>query len=745
MKRLIGRESQRRSGILFLSCLCVASAALLGPALAAQHALLVGASGYAEEIPPLEGPPNDVAYIYQALRQRGFPDAHIRVLLDRAPEGSGLVAHGPASRAMILSELDALSARAEPDDFVLVFLSGHGSQQPGAQDVTEGDGLDELFLPSDAGGWSDSSKAIENAVIDDELGRKVDAIRRRGAFVWIIVDSCHSGTMTRGVRDDSMRVKQITPQRLGVPAELLSRATRAAQTRQDSDSDGSAFLDGIEREASSGGLVAFFAAQANQPAIETRASRISPDGAWRSLFSTVLGQKLMQGSAVTYRDLAHQVLAGYDTYGSDAPSPLFEGDLDRPLFGAAGAATTRLPVTITEDDRLQLAAGRLHGLAEGSTIALYPLDGAEDSPIAMARLAARGLVESELALIDGDVEDLPFRMMAEIAAKPISLTLRVARPYAPASPAAERVRDAVARLADEAQAAGGAQWDFVAPDAEADVYLRVAKDRIWYLPASGTWRRDGRDRSFSEPVGASVDAVAADLGNRLRRLATGHNLVRISHDVPGNRGARALEIKTYVLRDPTPPHRRAASGPPDAYACSARPPLILPPAAEPIDLAVSPAIYHCDTIYLELVNRTDRPTDVTLLFLDSVGELQSVPLREARVHPHGRLPVMPLQIATWDWSAGAPSTIGIERIIVIAVARRPGDDLSFVADFGYLAGSGRTRGFPVGAFGSLQTLLEAAALQGGRTRSAGAAAASNMEQASMQVIRWETSLRRGGP
>ncbi len=745
MKRPVGRGRRPRAGGLFLFCLWLTSAPLAAPALAAQHALLVGASGYAEEIPPLEGPPNDVAYIYQALRQRGFPEAQIRILLDRVPEGSGLAAHGPATRDTILAEFDALAARAEADDFVLIFLSGHGSQQPGAQDPSEGDGLDELFLPSDAGGWSDSGKAIENALIDDELGRKVGAIRRRGAFVWIIVDSCHSGTMTRGVRDDAVRVKQITPQRLGVPAELLSRAARSAETKPLSETETSEFLDGLEREASSGGLVAFFAAQDNQPAIETRVSRISHDGAWRSLFSTVLGQKLLQGSAVTYRDLAHQVLAGYDTYGSGAPSPLFEGDLDRPLFGAAGEATSRLPVSLSEDDTLKLAAGRLHGLAEGSTIALYPLDSADDSPIAMARLAARGLVESELALIDGDVEELPFRMMAEIAAKPISLTLRVARPYAPSSPAAELVRDAVARLADGAQAAGGAQWEFVAPDAEADVYLRVADDRVWYLPASGTWRRDGRDRSVSEPLAGSVDDVTAALGHRLRRLATGQNLLRIAREAPGNRGARALQIQTHVLRDPTPPSRRATSGPTDAYACSARPPLILPEAAAPVDLAISPAIYHCDTIYLELVNRTDRPTDVTLLFLDSAGELQSIPLREPRIAPHGRLPVLPLLIATWDWTARAPSTIGTERIIVIAVPRRPGDDLSFVADFSYLAGSGQTRGFPVGALGSLQSLLEAAASQGGRTRSAGAAAASNIEQASMQVILWETSLRRASP
>ena len=39
---------------------------------------------------------------------------------------------------------------------------------------------------------------VENAIVDDEIRIWVSAIRATGALVWVIVDTCHAGTMTRG-------------------------------------------------------------------------------------------------------------------------------------------------------------------------------------------------------------------------------------------------------------------------------------------------------------------------------------------------------------------------------------------------------------------------------------------------------------------------------------------------------------------------------------------------------------------
>ena len=80
----------------------------------------------------------------------------------------------------------------------MIFLSGHGSQQPDQPPLDEDDGLDETFLPADIGDWDGTKMTVANAIIDDELRTWLDAICRKGARVWLIADTCCSGTLIRG-------------------------------------------------------------------------------------------------------------------------------------------------------------------------------------------------------------------------------------------------------------------------------------------------------------------------------------------------------------------------------------------------------------------------------------------------------------------------------------------------------------------------------------------------------------------
>lgn len=725
----------------FLACVLVAAVVLAPAALADRHALLIGASDYRNGIPPLDGPPNDVALLYQVLMERGFEPDNVRTLVDRVPEGAPHTASGRPTRTGILSQLDSLTARAAADDFVLIYLSGHGSQQPAAQDPTEGDGLDEVFLPSDVGEWSRSDKGFENVLVDDELGRKIAAIRRKGAFVWVVIDSCNSGTMTRAVQDNAIRVKRVDPIRLGLPEELAIRPPDVAlEPPRQNRTAASAFLDELAGEPRVGGLVTFFAAQDYELAIETRISRVSEDGAWRSLFSTVLGQAILRGGVQSYEELARHVMAGYDNFGRDAPSPLFEGDLDRPLFGEIGETEPRLIASLAEDGSLRMAAGTLHGLRVGSTVALFPFADDPAGPIVRARIAESGLVESRLVLLEGDIYDLPDRMTAVQESKVIPTTVRVARPYLSDSPSAKRISKALDRLAAETAESGSGKWSFVPPDGEADIYLRLAEGRIWYLFASGAWVRAGRGQSVSEPVAESIGAAAEQLADRLGALAIGRNLLRISRELIAGETAKALEVTAFLLRDQASAEERTKSSPPDARACSPRPPSRPSAAAEAVDPLSPLTLFHCDTLYLDLKNRSKNPMDLTLLFLDSKGDLEAIPLKEPRLHPGSGSKLPPLQIATWDWVAGQPSTVGIERLMIIAVERRTKDDLSFIADFRYLAKSTRTRNFAEGTFGDLQALLESATLQSGQTRSTLNSSDSSVERSTIRVIRWETAL-----
>ncbi|HEY2827166.1 MAG TPA: caspase family protein [Pirellulales bacterium] len=131
-----------------------------------RHALLVGCTKYFNhEGWQLEGPANDVQLLREVLTKHfGFESANITTLVDGIDDQ-----HSP-TKANIRREFENLAARAHDRDQIVVLLSGHGSQQP-EQDSTAPsdhklDGLDEIFLPADAGEWDEGQHSVTNVILD---------------------------------------------------------------------------------------------------------------------------------------------------------------------------------------------------------------------------------------------------------------------------------------------------------------------------------------------------------------------------------------------------------------------------------------------------------------------------------------------------------------------------------------------------------------------------------------------------
>ena len=198
-------------------------AVMATPCLAQErYALLVGVGRYPhlEAQMQLYGPRNDVRLAEVHLLAEGFKPGNIAILSDETTD--------PPDRAHIIGALETLKKRLQDGDFVLLYFSGHGSRQPvKTKSVEELDGYDEIFLPSDVRGWNKSIGAVQNAILDNEIGDFLKSYRRRGTNVWLIFDSCHSGTMTRGVGDDSVRARMVPDEALGIPPTQASGPLRS--------------------------------------------------------------------------------------------------------------------------------------------------------------------------------------------------------------------------------------------------------------------------------------------------------------------------------------------------------------------------------------------------------------------------------------------------------------------------------------------------------------------------------------
>jgi hypothetical protein len=144
--------------------------------------LLIGIDKYTG-VPPLVGSANDAQKMRRfAQTYWGYRDDQIKVLLDEQ-----------ATRNGILTAIDTWLIRSsQPRDRVLFYYSGHGSQ---IQDTNgdEEDGYDETLVSVDT---QVEQGTYRNMVLDDELQGRFDQLRDRQ--VTIIIDSCHSGTATRG-------------------------------------------------------------------------------------------------------------------------------------------------------------------------------------------------------------------------------------------------------------------------------------------------------------------------------------------------------------------------------------------------------------------------------------------------------------------------------------------------------------------------------------------------------------------
>ncbi len=167
----------------------LAASLLAAPSLHAQpgpriFALLVGINDYLHAR-KLQGCVNDAQLIAEALSP--ITDARdVTKLLD-----------ADATRSAFLRAWDARTSAARPGDTIILTFAGHGGQQTQARPGNETDFLDETLIFHAYAPQPRQNRA--ELIIDDELGNRLAASGAKGIRTIFLSDSCHAGTLTRGI------------------------------------------------------------------------------------------------------------------------------------------------------------------------------------------------------------------------------------------------------------------------------------------------------------------------------------------------------------------------------------------------------------------------------------------------------------------------------------------------------------------------------------------------------------------
>ena len=103
-----------------------------------------------------------------------------------------------AIRSRVLADIKAAAAKLKRNDIFFLTYSGHGGQVPNTGHDLEPDGFDETWC------------LYDGELIDDEL---YTALKQfvSGVRIFVLSDSCHSGTVLRAIQFSALGVAPVRP------------------------------------------------------------------------------------------------------------------------------------------------------------------------------------------------------------------------------------------------------------------------------------------------------------------------------------------------------------------------------------------------------------------------------------------------------------------------------------------------------------------------------------------------------
>jgi Caspase domain len=756
-----------------------------------KYALIVGVSGTGKLAPPkggaydkkkLVGPKNDVPLIWHTLKGFGFKPENMVVLSDgintSSPGDGDKVAaaqmkiNGQPTAERILHHLRDFVGKVEEKDTVVFYFAGHGTyinddDEGKAQDLanqdSEPDGLDELLLPLDAK-YNSADDRLENVIRDDEI-RKILATTK--GLVWLIVDACHSGDLTRGTAVTRFvdPVTDLGIPRSRLPTDTLSATRNAAGYLRRIATDGKTQWVPPDRGRN---IIAFSAVPSNLPALERRIKH--RNNQVHGIFTHAIAKamtRLGPQSGMTYRQLGDETDRILQSVDRSLQPAVYEGDIDRRV-GMRGQRP-KWRAIVNSNGKIDVApGGMLHGIDTGAILALHGSDTQGDkqsdgdaSILAYMKITWAGLTASQGELVAfNDLEpprplSLKGKMLTATLRRSISFAMRVVMPMECLGNTNRAVCRALSNMRLESKAEKGLPVSWISPlggecalrrkgvaqaeSADADYYLCLRRDYLEIVPIADGGRPEGREPAQRIEIGGlSADGAKERLAEDLWRVLRAWNLLRVAALLqPDKDVAAAIKLEVRIARGALLPNAGQKSK--EEVDCRRRPPESLDPEfdAVSVDLSKPLIVRHCDLLYFNATNDSDMRYDITLLYIDALGAIAAFSVNPQMKARKSLPDAVPIGIFSWCRSAcpggrrlpsqgnGYYLPLGTERLMFIAV-QRENSDARDIASFTYLAQSALTRGKSerglrgasahAGALGDFEALLRDAGLSPGKTR-----------------------------
>jgi len=274
-------KKHRRGFWSYLLWLLLMTIAMASNVRSEDRALLIGVGRYAHFDDRLNGVSLDLDMMTEITRLMGFNQNSVKIL-----------EHEQATLANVHRAFeDWLINGVGPQDRVLIYFSGHGSQVPDETD-DEKDQFDEVLLLYDTTlSVKNGHRSLDGVLHDDRFGAMLAQLKSNNILV--ILDACHSGSATRGL--------QLVPRTIPVTD---AQVKYFYYTPQLESAGGSGRFDVMEPAASpeiAGRYVAMTACRDDEKTVATSQGSIFTLGLHQSLRSAA-----MAGQSITPEELQSQ-------------------------------------------------------------------------------------------------------------------------------------------------------------------------------------------------------------------------------------------------------------------------------------------------------------------------------------------------------------------------------------------------------------------------------------------------------